>query len=192
MIRSFAVISPHRSRFCPEHTRVSLFFVFLLPGVDDAISNLLKPTGISPGCTTFLHSLDADPSFSCLTNLVSILSDFVPVHTPASPAALTSALDSLCSATSCGSNNYRTHICGLPGSNKLVTAPNQAVVEIHDALYTLKPVKDAICLKNESGRYSVIAPTVSSTTISSSSASSAAPAASPSTGTNTTAPCSSQ
>ena len=69
-----------------------------------------------------------------------------------------------------------------------MTAPNQAVVKIYDALYTLKPLKDAICVKNESGRYCVIDPTVSATTVTSSSASSAAPAASPPTGNNTTAP----
>jgi hypothetical protein len=125
-------------------------------------SNSLIPSGISQGCSTFLQNFDADTAtFSCLTSLLPALSAYGPGGStpPPNATAIAASLDSFCALPSCPDTVFRSNLAAFQSacSNELMTSgSNQNVIQIYDALYTLIPLQDVVCLKDENGKYCVL------------------------------------
>ncbi|CAL1698241.1 unnamed protein product [Somion occarium] len=99
----------------------------------------LIPTGISQGCSQFLTTLNNDASLaSCTGPIISATSQVLAGNS---------------SSTSTG--NIRGKLadfysnCGA----ELTTSRNEDVADLYDALYTLAPLKKALCAKDDSGAY---------------------------------------
>lgn len=73
-------------------------------------------------------------------------------------AAVSSALNNLCSSTSttaCSETNVRSTLAGFYSAcqDELVNTKNEKVIAIYDTLYILYPFFTASCSKDDSGRY---------------------------------------
>jgi len=126
-------------------------------------ANPLIPTGISSGCQSFFNALDSDTSLSsCTSTLIAATSQFGPgansTSTP-STATITSALNNLCStsASSCTDQTVRSKLTNFYSSctTELTTNPNSDVLRTYDVLYALTPLQQAVCTKDDNGKYCV-------------------------------------
>ncbi|OCH92537.1 hypothetical protein OBBRIDRAFT_811591 [Obba rivulosa] len=125
-------------------------------------SPALIPTGISSGCSSFLTSLNQDSSLSnCTTPIIQATSAFGPgANSSSTPSSsdVSSALDSLCSSSStCDSSTIRSKLADFYSacSAELTSNLNQDVLRTYDVLYSLPPLSEAICAKDDSGEYCV-------------------------------------
>lgn len=106
-------------------------------------------------------SLDNDASFiACTSPFTSALQQFAPGSDPSSfsLSTITSALGSLCGSdafSACPQNNMTSHLGSFYAacSTELTSQPNQSVQTIYDVLFTLFPLRLAICAKDDSGNY---------------------------------------
>ncbi|KAI0056866.1 hypothetical protein BV25DRAFT_1920610 [Artomyces pyxidatus] len=125
-----------------------------------AQSNPLIPTGISNGCSTFLESLNNDTSLAqCTQPLITASSQFGPSSNatgPPSAAAISSALNTICAtSSSCPDTIIRTQLASFYAAcqAELTSSPNSDVLRTYDVLYALTPLKQAVCSKDDSGKY---------------------------------------
>lgn len=120
----------------------------------------LIPTDISAGCSSFLTSLDSDSSLStCTDSLLKSTADFGSGGTH-SKAAVTEAIDGICDgavSSACPDSTIRGKLADFYSacSAELTSSPNKQVRDLYDVLYTLLPMKLAICSKDDSGNYCV-------------------------------------
>lgn len=129
----------------------------------------LIPTGISSPCSAYLNKFNSDTSLStCTSSLITATGAFAPstnasASTP-SAAQVKSALAAVCSASTCDASTIRSALADFyqACSDELSTG-NQDVIRIYDVLYTLTPLKNAICSKGDNSEYCVtdIASTIS-------------------------------
>lgn len=141
-------------------------------------SDTLIPTGISSTCSSYLQALNSNSTVaSCLAPVVNATSAFSPFSNSSSnvtSSAITSALGTLCSSTTtlspgCDNTVVRGQLASFYSSctDELTGgSPNQDVIRIYDVLYTITPLKNAMCSKDDSGNYCVTqatAPSGSST-----------------------------
>jgi len=137
----------------------SIAFLSILTSA--AWAQLLIPTGISSSCSDFFTALNSDSSLaSCITPLVRATSAFGPLAQPSTPtvASMTSALDTLCSsstASSCSASVLRAKLGDFYAAcaKELTSDPNNDVIRTYDTFYVLMPLKEAVCSKDDSGRY---------------------------------------
>ncbi|KAL5520218.1 hypothetical protein ACEPAG_9431 [Sanghuangporus baumii] len=126
----------------------------------------LIPTSISSGCSSFLQALNSNSTLaSCIVPVVNATSSFSPLSNSsvnASSSAVKSALGTLCSTSTLSSGCSDAVIRGQLSSfysscgDELTGAsPNQDVIRIYDVLYTIIPLKGAVCSKDDSGNYCV-------------------------------------
>ncbi|KAI0310878.1 hypothetical protein OF83DRAFT_820969 [Amylostereum chailletii] len=131
-----------------------------LAAVVVAQSNPLIPSGISSGCSSFMSTLDDDSTLaSCLSTLVGATKQFGPAANATgtqSAATIATALGSLCASTTCSESAIRGQLASFYSActAELVTSPNADVLAQYDTLYTLVPLKGALCAQ-ESGAYCV-------------------------------------
>ncbi|KAF4611474.1 hypothetical protein D9613_003907 [Agrocybe pediades] len=136
-------------------------------------ANPLIPTGISSSCTTFLNALNSDSGLTgCLSALSKATSAFAPgSSTTPSSAAVSSALDNLCDdsvTNSCSDSVVRSQITQFYAAcpDELVKNPVDSVVSIYDVLYTLTPLRQSVCSKDDSDSWCVMAPSTTSREVS--------------------------
>lgn len=124
----------------------------------------LIPSGISSSCSGFLTSLNSDPTIdACIAPLVSATSAYGPLGAhPKSPtlASMTTALDTFCAAansTTCPPALMRGKLTDFYAActKELGTDFNVDVVTMYDTFYTLIPLQEAVCSKDDNGRYCV-------------------------------------
>ncbi|KAF7794873.1 hypothetical protein EIP86_006015 [Pleurotus ostreatoroseus] len=131
------------------------FAVFSL-FVSVAVAESLIPSGISDGCSSYLNQLDSDTTLkSCTSALVSATSAFASSSSPSSDA-VSSALSSLCSADSaCSDTAIRTSLASFYSAceDELTSNINTEVLQLYDVLYTLSPLQQATCSKDDSGNF---------------------------------------
>ena len=131
---------------------------------NNSSANLLIPAGISPPCTTFLNTLNTDPTLaSCLSTLTNITSAFAPGGPTPSSSEVTSTLTNLCANSVpgvCSESLIRTQIMAFYAAcpNELTSSPVQAVRTIYDVLYALLPLQTSICSKDDSKNWCVYGP----------------------------------
>ncbi|CAL1698242.1 unnamed protein product [Somion occarium] len=116
----------------------------------------LIPTGISQGCSQFLTTLNNDASLASCTGPIISATSQVLAGNSSSTSTVSSALNNICgSAVQCDEGNIRGKLadfysnCGA----ELTTSRNEDVADLYDALYTLAPLKKALCAKDDSGAY---------------------------------------
>jgi hypothetical protein len=160
-----------------------LTYIALLPILYSAVhaqnattstsSSSMIPSGISQSCQSFLTSLDTNSDLaSCLSAVSTATSAFSPGSTVApSSAAVTSALDQLCSDSvdgACSQTVIRPLITDFYNacSAELTTKEVDAVLRIYDVLYTFLPMQQSICSKDDSGNWCVMAPTTTTREVS--------------------------
>jgi len=127
-------------------------------------ANPLIPDGITQPCSTFLNTLNSDPTLaSCLSALTTITSKFAPGAPTPSSADVSSSLTNLCTnsvTTACPESLIRSQIMSFYGAcpNELKDNPIQAVRNMYDVLYTILPLQESICSKDDSGNDCVNGP----------------------------------
>ncbi|KAK7045413.1 hypothetical protein VNI00_007666 [Paramarasmius palmivorus] len=143
----------------------SLAIVSLLTSaaVAQSTSNPLIPSGISSGCSSFLNNINNDSGIKqCTQSLMDDTAGYAPGGNTTTPtlAGMTSTLDKLCSGTNtaCSEQAIRQALSDFytQCSAELVgDQRNTQVITIYDTLYTIIPMKQAVCGKDDSGRYCV-------------------------------------
>lgn len=124
--------------------------------------NPLIPSGISPGCTSYLTSLDSDPQILSWTkSFTSVIANFGVGSNSnnAGASAVNAALNSFCPSVP---NFPQGVVCSqltnfyAACSNELTSSPNADVIRTYDVLYTLLPLSQAVCSKGDDGNYCVL------------------------------------
>jgi len=129
----------------------------------NSTANPLIPSGISQTCSDYLKSLNIDSTLStCLSSLTTATSAFAPGSTSPSSASVTSALTSLCSDSvsgACPESLIRSKIAAFytACTPELTTGKVPDVVRLYDVIYTMLPLKTAMCSKDDSGSWCVMA-----------------------------------
>ncbi|KAH7927554.1 hypothetical protein BV22DRAFT_1060682 [Leucogyrophana mollusca] len=126
-------------------------------------SNPLIPTGISDGCSTFLNDLNNNATFSsCTSPIISATSQFGPGGNSTSPSTgtINSALNNLCSTSAfnaCPDSTIGGQLSAFYSacSAELTSSPNTDVIRTYDVLYLITPLREAVCAKDDNGKYCV-------------------------------------
>ncbi|KXN83201.1 hypothetical protein AN958_01715, partial [Leucoagaricus sp. SymC.cos] len=127
--------------------------------------NPLIPSGLSSGCNDFITAFNKDDSLtSCTKSLIEATQNFGPggsATSSPSTAEVTGAVDSLCTgsaANACPDSLIRGKLADFYSacSNELTSNPNQQLRNTYDVLYVLTPLREAICSKDDSGKYCVV------------------------------------
>lgn len=155
MIKTFAIISVLTTVALAQSSTSSA-------AAASSTTNPLIPSGISTGCSQFLTTLDSDSTLkACTAPLISATSQYGPggsATSSPSAASITSALDSLCSTSNgCTESTIQGKLAEFYSacSVELTSSPNADVVQMYDILYTLVPLKTAVCSKDDNGKYCV-------------------------------------
>ncbi|KZT03267.1 uncharacterized protein LAESUDRAFT_762052 [Laetiporus sulphureus 93-53] len=126
-------------------------------------SSALIPAGISAGCTTFLTSFNSDSTLAaCTAPLISATAQFgATANASASPTSSTvkTALADLCGASSaCSPTTIRSTLTGMYAAcvDELTSGLNADVLRTYDVLYSIVPLANAMCSKDDSGDYCVL------------------------------------
>lgn len=133
-------------------------------------SSSLIPSGISPGCSDFLTSLNSDSSIQACTapllsatqyyaNATDAQSKKTTSGTVASSAdALKNSLGQLCAAsTGCQPGVIRTQLSKFWDScNDELKNKNEAVIEVYDVLYLINPFHEAVCTLDDDNNYCIL------------------------------------
>ncbi|KAF9221742.1 hypothetical protein BS17DRAFT_757119 [Gyrodon lividus] len=143
-IRSFAIVS-----------------VLISAALAQSSSNPLIPSGISSGCTSYFTSLNNDEGFaSCTSPFTTALQEFAPGTNAinATTANINTALNNLCSSNAfnaCPESTIRSQLSSFYAacSAELTSTPNQDVKRTYDSLYILMPLRQAVCSKDDNGKY---------------------------------------
>ncbi|THV03504.1 hypothetical protein K435DRAFT_817240 [Dendrothele bispora CBS 962.96] len=126
-----------------------------------ASASPLVPSGISSSCSTYLNSLNSNSDIlSCTQNLVQATANYGPGgnSTSSSASSMSSSLTSICAtSTSCDESKVRTILTSFASScnAELTSNKNDAVLRTYDVLYALVPMRNAICSKDDSGKWCV-------------------------------------
>jgi len=117
-------------------------------------SNPLIPPNISDACNNFYQQLNANTAITqCLQPVISAMT---PLVSDKACSAITSNLDSVCSATTCDPKVIQSQLTLLSQScNDELNNEVSGVILTYDALYLLDPVKKVLCLKDSTGHYCV-------------------------------------
>ncbi|PPR05097.1 hypothetical protein CVT24_010084 [Panaeolus cyanescens] len=131
-------------------------------------ANPLIPTTLAPSCVAFLQTLNTDTTLAtCLKAVSDATSAFQPGSTTTpSSANVNSALSSLCSDSvnsACPQPFIRSKIADFYSAcADDIQKKVPEVITPYDVLYTLTPLRQSICSKDDSGTYCVMAaPTTS-------------------------------
>ncbi|KAF8889095.1 hypothetical protein BD779DRAFT_1439641 [Infundibulicybe gibba] len=149
MIKSISIIS------------VLASVAFAQSSVTSPSSNPLIPSGISDGCRDFLVAFNSDSTLApCASALTSVTSKYLPGASAPSADLLNSTLSSLCADTitsNCPESLLRGKIADFSKAcNAELTAnPNKDVITMYDVLYITLPLRNAVCSKDDSGKYCV-------------------------------------
>jgi len=99
---------------------------------------------------------------SCTNPIIAATSQFGPgASSSSTPSAgtINAALNSICStaANSCTDQTFRSKLADFYSActAELTTNVNSDVIRTYDVLYALTPLKQAICTKDDSGKYCV-------------------------------------
>ena len=123
----------------------------------------LIPSGIGSSCSSFLNEFNQDTTLTtCTAALITATGAFAPTTnaTATTPSAsdATTALAAVCTASSAHSES------SVPSkladfyqacTDELTSSQNKDVIRTYDVLYSLIPLKNAICSKDDSGNYCV-------------------------------------
>ncbi|KAG9310950.1 hypothetical protein JVU11DRAFT_8824 [Chiua virens] len=125
-----------------------------------AQTNSLIPSGISTSCTSYLESLNNNTAFiPCTEPFTTALTSFAPGGTSSpSSSNITSALASLCQSnafSACPQNTVTAQLSAFYAacSTELTSSPNQDVKTTYDVLYSLVPLRQVICAKDDNSNY---------------------------------------
>lgn len=134
----------------------TIAFVSALMSVALAQSTSLSaPSGISTSCATFYESFNKDTSLdSCTSSIIAATSNFTPGST-ASTSSITSALDTICSSNACSESAIRTKLTEFYSSctAELTSNQNVDVIKMYDMMYTIWPLKQSMCVKDDDTSY---------------------------------------
>ncbi|BGP20764.1 hypothetical protein JCM10213_008903 [Rhodosporidiobolus nylandii] len=122
-------------------------------------TNPLIPNSISAKCSAFLTSLNSDTSISsCTAPLLNALSSFTPSSSASwsqSSNEVSAALSALCNedtASSCHDAALRQTLTQFSGNcTAELSARQEAVLGLYDALYVLEPLRTAVCETDAAG-----------------------------------------
>lgn len=122
-----------------------------------AQSNPLIPAGISDRCSTFLNGLNSNTQIAaCTTAMNTGLAGFAPGSAAtASASEIASALETVCASDACQASNLSQQLTAF-SSACAEDMNNSEVVRMYDILYTLSPMKDAMCSKGDDGKWCVM------------------------------------
>ncbi|KAF9238644.1 hypothetical protein BU15DRAFT_75094 [Melanogaster broomeanus] len=143
-VRSFAIVS-----------------VFISAALAQSSANPLIPAGISDSCNTYLTNLNGNADFaSCTSPFTTALQQFAPGTNAStvSTSTINSALNNLCSTSAfseCPDSTIRSQLTLFYGAcaAELTSTPNQSVKSMYDALFVLVPLREAVCSKDDNGKY---------------------------------------
>lgn len=125
-----------------------------------AQNNPLIPQGISQGCTDFFTSLNSDSGIqSCAQSFISATQGYGPGSSSTPTAAgITSTLSTLCAnSNSCPDSLIHGKLVDFYSkcNAELTSNPNKDVQRTYDVLYVMTPMKQAVCSKDDNGKYCV-------------------------------------
>ncbi|KAI3604144.1 hypothetical protein WG66_010133 [Moniliophthora roreri] len=126
-----------------------------------APSNPLIPSGISQSCSSFLNTLNNDSQFKqCTQSVTNATAPYGPGGDVTTPTlqGMTSTLDSLCSIDyKVCEQTIRKNVFDFYGAcpEELTSNTNQDVLRLYEILYSMVPMKNAVCSKDDNGRYCV-------------------------------------
>ncbi|KAG1725795.1 uncharacterized protein EDB91DRAFT_81834 [Suillus paluster] len=141
----------------------AILSLFIVASVAQSSSNPYIPSGISQGCSNYLVSLNSNVTFSsCTTPIISATSQFAPGVSSSSinTTTINTALSNLCSTSAfnaCPDSTVRAQLMAYYSacSVELTTSLNIDVLRTYDVLYTLTPLRQAVCSKADNGQYCV-------------------------------------
>ncbi|PIL25822.1 hypothetical protein GSI_11575 [Ganoderma sinense ZZ0214-1] len=123
----------------------------------------LIPSGIGSSCSSFLNEFNQDTTLTtCTSALITASGAFAPA-TNATATTLSSsnaktALAAVCTASSaCSESSFRSKLADFykACTDELTSSQNKDVIRTYDVLYSLIPLKNAVCSKDDSGNYCV-------------------------------------
>jgi hypothetical protein len=129
--------------------RTTLAVISVLGSV--AFAQNALPTGISSGCSTFLDTLNKDASLNtCTAPIVSATTQYSN-GSKASASAIASTLSNICGSKSCSKPTIRSQLAAFyqACNAELTNNVNKDVLQIYEVLYSILPMKDAMCAKDE-------------------------------------------
>jgi len=140
-------------------TSIAVLSIFM----SAAWAQSLIPTGISNSCSDFINALNSDSSLSsCIDSLARATSAYGPLapHGNRTIASMTSALDTFCTPatmSSCSATAVRAKLGEFYAActKELSSEPNNDVIRMYDTFYAIMPLKEAVCSKDDNGRYCV-------------------------------------
>lgn len=123
-----------------------------------AQSNTLIPSNISDGCRTFLNALDTNTQVSACTSALNVgLDGFAPGKpATASASEIASALETVCSSNACPADVISKQLTDFSSACPTELSSVEEVTILYDILYTISPLKDAVCSKGDDGKWCVM------------------------------------
>jgi len=120
-------------------------------------SKLIPDSNVSDTCKAYMNQLDADTSLqSCTSALMTATSAFSSTS-DAGTAAVSSALNNLCSSSvnsACSTASTRQHCSQFyTACQSEIDGGNAQVKNLYETLYILAPMRNALCSKDDQGRY---------------------------------------
>ncbi len=130
----------------------------------------LIPSGIGSSCSSFLNDFNKDTTLTaCTSSLITASGAFAPTTnaTATTPSGSDAklALAAVCAASAaCSESSVRSKLADFyqACTDELTSSQNKDVIRTYDVLYSIIPLKNAICSKGDSGDYCVL--TIGSTT----------------------------
>ncbi|EEB92594.1 hypothetical protein MPER_08873 [Moniliophthora perniciosa FA553] len=141
----------------------SLAIVSLLTSaaVAQSSSNPMIPRGIQPELLGFFYTLNNDSQFKkCAQIVTNATAPYGPGGNVTTPTlqGMTSSLDSLCSLDyKVCDQTIRKNVFDFYAAcpDELTSNPNQDVLRLYEILYSMVPMKNAVCSKDDNGSYCV-------------------------------------
>ncbi|KAH6912064.1 hypothetical protein BKA70DRAFT_1145337 [Coprinopsis sp. MPI-PUGE-AT-0042] len=126
-----------------------------------AQSNPLIPSNVSDGCSKFLNGLNANAQVSTCTSALNVALDGFAPGKPATATAaeIASALENVCGSDACPSTLITQQVTAFYSActAELTSSPVDEVVRLYDILYVINPMKGAICSKDDTNKWCVMA-----------------------------------
>ncbi|QRW00818.1 hypothetical protein RhiJN_28836 [Ceratobasidium sp. AG-Ba] len=110
--------------------------------------NPLMPAGVSAACSTYLSKMNKDTQLaSCLTSLVTILGPYTTSGS-GSPSGADKAMANLCGSNACNASVMRSALNDFADACRDDFASSDVVLKNYDMMYSLTPLKSALCTKD--------------------------------------------
>jgi len=127
-------------------------------GQDNSTANPLIPESASSGCKAYLNSLNSDKTMqACIAPLLTATAKFQPsTASTANSGDVSWAMGQLCNSTySCQQSDIQQTITAFYSActAELASGSNQSIRTTFDLVYTLVPLRNAICSKDTDGQY---------------------------------------